>query len=419
MDKLSNKLAVAAVLVAITVIRWPAMIAPSYTIAMLAFGLVNVFLALPGTGQVRAATIVTAVIALMAPPLQLLVAVGAWLLWLPAFAASYAVATARQRGAGDDAGDGEGNGEAHRTDQASKRRQAQLTAAATIAAAAVASLAYRVIVSHNLQQTAVLFVGIPALIAVVIVFAVSPDSATGAATKAVTIGLLVSLMMLWEGMLCVLFAAPIFYAVAVAVAKGIESARKEQEHRTLYSSLVVLALVPLAIEGATPWTTVTREAAVTVTRVVAAPADAVERALFERPRFERVPSRYLRAGFPSPVAARIVRTGDRLRWTVELRGGEMRLNGMEPRTGDLILDLIERGPGFFRWNAVSDTSHMTHFLSWRGSDVRWEAVDEQSTRVTWTVRYARGLDPAWYFGPLERLAVGLAADYLIESVATP
>lgn len=412
MDKLSNKLAVTALLVAITVIRWPAMIAPAYTIAMLAFGFVNVFLALPGTGQVRAAAIGITLIALLAPPLQLLVGIGAWLLWLPAFAASYALGTERPR---DDPGDVD----IDNVDGAQARRQSHWTAAATIAAAALASLGYRVIVLQHLQQTAVLFVGIPALIAVIIVFAVSPDSPTGAATKAVTIGLLVSLIMLWEGMLCVLFAAPIFYAVAVAVAKGVESARNEHAHRTLYSSLIVLALVPLALEGATPWTTITRDATVTVTRVVAAPADAVERALFERPRFERVPSRYLRAGFPSPVAARIVRTGDGVRWTVELRGGEMRLNGMEPRTGDLVLDLVDRGRGFVRWRAVSDTSHMTHFLSWRGSDVRWEPIDARSTRVTWTVRYARGLDPAWYFGPLERIAVGLAADYLIESVATP
>jgi hypothetical protein len=41
------------------------------------------------------------------------------------------------------------------------------------------------------------------------------------------------------------------------------------------------------------------------------------------------------------------------------------------------------------------------------------------TRVTWTLRYRRGLDPAWYFGPWERYAVRLAAAYLIESVATP
>ena len=39
--------------------------------------------------------------------------------------------------------------------------------------------------------------------------------------------------------------------------------------------------------------------------------------------------------------------------------------------------------------------------------------------MTWTLSYRRRLDPAWYFAPLERYGVGLAAGYLIETLATP
>ena len=92
---------------------------------------------------------------------------------------------------------------------------------------------------------------------------------------------------------------------------------------------------------------------------------------------------------------------------------------MEPRTGDLVLELAESTPGRVRWRAVSDTSHMTHFLTWREVVVEWKTVDRARTEVTWTLRYDRGLDPAWYFGPWERYAVRLAAGYLIDSVATP
>jgi hypothetical protein len=97
----------------------------------------------------------------------------------------------------------------------------------------------------------------------------------------------------------------------------------------------------------------------------------------------------------------------------------MRLDGMEARTGDLVLELAESGPGIVRWRAVSDTSHMTHFLDWTDIVVRWERVGAYETKVTWTLRYRRGLDPAWYFGPMERYAVGLTAGYLIDAVATP
>jgi hypothetical protein len=39
--------------------------------------------------------------------------------------------------------------------------------------------------------------------------------------------------------------------------------------------------------------------------------------------------------------------------------------------------------------------------------------------VTWTLSYRRRLDPAFYFAPLERYGVRLAADYLIATLATP
>ena len=45
-----------------------------------------------------------------------------------------------------------------------------------------------------------------------------------------------------------------------------------------------------------------------------------------------------------------------------------------------------------RWRAVSDTSHLTHFLTFRESIVRWEPIDAQTTRVIWTLRYDRRWD---------------------------
>ena len=42
---------------------------------------------------------------------------------------------------------------------------------------------------------------------------------------------------------------------------------------------------------------------------------------------------------------------------------------------------------------------MTHYLTWQEARVEWEPVGAGATRVTWTLRYRRDLDPAWYFGP--------------------
>ena len=277
------------------------------------------------------------------------------------------------------------------------------------------------LLTNGLEQTAALFVGIPAILAILVVFAVSPRSATGVACKAVTVGLLVSALFLGEGILCVLMSAPLFYAIAIVIAAVMNWAHRQREKSatTLFSCFIMLAIVPMSLEGVTSFTTLNREESVTESRIVQSPPQAVERALVEPPRFNRVRPLYLRAGFPAPASTRIEDGAGGARWVIEFRGGEMRLNGMEPRTGDLILQLEEARTGFVRWRAVSDSSHMTHFLTWREVMVQWEPAGAYTTKVTWTLRYRRDLDPSWYFGPLERYAVRLAAGYLIESVATP
>ena len=52
-----------------------------------------------------------------------------------------------------------------------------------------------------------------------------------------------------------------------------------------------------------------------------------------------------------------------------------------------------------------------------GADLAMSAG--RGSRVSWSLRYRRELDPAWYFGPWERYGVGLAAGYLIDNLAAP
>jgi hypothetical protein len=400
--RIQIKVAIVVALIAAALLGRPGL--PLWlTSGVIAFGAFNVFVDPPGTGWIRGFAIAGTLAALVLPTWFVgPVALIAWLVWVPAFAAGWALVRGPRRAS-------------------SEATPARMALATLIVAVAIGSISYRVIVSHDLQQTAALFIGIPAVLAIVVVFGVSPASAQGVACKAVTICLLVSLLFLWEGMLCVLMSAPLFYAIAIVVSYAIREARDPGNSLTitLRSCVILLAIVPMSVEGVTEFTTVNREESVTASQIVAASADAVERALFEVPRFDRVRPLYLSAGFPSPVATRIEHDSHGTLWVIQMRGGEMLLSGMEPRTGDLVLRLEEARPGLVRWRAVSDTSHMTHFLMWREIVVQWQAVDAGTTRVTWTLQYRRGLDPAWYFGPMERYAARLAAGYLIESVATP
>jgi len=378
---------------------------------LLAFGIFNLLVSVLGTTWVRRTAVAASLVGLLLPGnAKSLVVVLAWLVWPPAFLVTWAVSG--QRNATQDVG---------LREESEGGNKARVTMAATIVAVAMGSIFYRLVVAHYLQQTAALFIGVPALLAIVVVFFVSPRSGVGVACKAVTIGLLVSMLFLWEGVLCVVMSAPLFYGVAVVIGTVVSKARRTsgKPTDTAFFCLALLALIPMSLEGVTAATSFDRNESVEETRIVHASPDAVQRALFQPPRFHRALPLYLRAGFPVPISTRIEGNSVGAQWVIRFLGGEMRLDGIAPQAGNLVLKIEEMQPGLIRWRAISDDSHMPHFLGWQEASVRWEKRDEQTTAVTWTLRYRRNLDPAWYFAPWEHYAVRLAADYLIDSVATP
>lgn len=373
-------------------------------LGILAIGAFNALVTPPGTLWVRCFGIACSFIALLFPEYGRVLALSLlWLIWPPAYLVAWSLESEKLDAALDS--------------PTGAPSAARGVLAAIIAAVSLAYLAYKGIFAHQLQQTAALFIGIPTLLAIVVVLFVSPRSAKGVACKAVTVGLLVSLVFLGEGMLCIVMSAPIFYGVAIGIGAASDAVRLRDRSRTAYSSLILLMIVPMSLEGMTESVSFDRNETVTATRIVRASAQNVQRAVLEPPRFDRAMPIPLRAGFPRPTSVRIDEGSER--WIIRLRGGEMRLDGMEPRAGDLVLELEESRPGFVRWRAISDDSHMTHFLSWQSATVEWTSIDEQTTRVTWTLQYRRGLDPSWYFGPWERHVATMAAGYLIDTVATP
>ena len=93
--------------------------------------------------------------------------------------------------------------------------------------------------------------------------------------------------------------------------------------------------------------------------------------------------------------------------------------GGEGQPGDLTLELRVLEPARMVWTVIEDATHVSHWLDVQEAEVTWAPSTDGRTEVCWTLRYERLLDPAWYFQPLERYAVGLAASYLIESLGNP
>jgi uncharacterized membrane protein len=278
-----------------------------------------------------------------------------------------------------------------------------------IAAAVAASVYYHLLVSQRLEQTSALFIGIPALIAAICVLTPKPQSATGTALKSVTLFLCIAGAFLGEGFICIIMAAPIFYLVAILIGRARD---RESKSAQVLCSLLILAAIPMSTEGVKSDLSFAREEVVSVESVIAGTSDQVEAALAATPRLNGELPFYLRLGFPRPASVNNSGLAPGMRYSIHFAGGE-------GKPGDLVLEVTDHRPGRLSFRALSDNSHVAHWLKWEESSVEWSALDATHTRVTWTLRYRRLLDPAWYFRPWERYAVRLTAEQLIQDAATP
>jgi hypothetical protein len=259
-------------------------------------------------------------------------------------------------------------------------------------------------------HTSLTFIGIPLVLAVLLALMPKTKSTTGGIVRGITLALLIIAPLLGEGYLCILMAAPLFYLVGVPIGLAVDHFRSRR-----YKTLCVAALVfvPMSMEGTLPELTFPREQTVEATRIVAATPAEVEVALSRPQRVdERLPA-FLRVGFPRPIAS----SGAGLSLGDER---VVRFSGAEgDPAGDLVSRVAARGSGWVRFETVSDASKLRQWVRWESSEVEWHAVDATHTQVTWRIRFARQLDPAWYFTPWERLAAHQAAAYLIAANATP
>lgn len=278
-----------------------------------------------------------------------------------------------------------------------------------IIALTIAGTLYHALVRNKLEQTAALFIGLPAVLAIALALSPSAKSATGLIMKTTTIALLMSGPILGEGFICVVMAAPLFYLVGAVIGLVIDRGRRKQKSISL-QAVVLLPILLASLEGTTPALTFPTREEVTVRKVVSGlPAD-VERALAQRPLFDETLPPFLRMKFPLPTST----SGEGLSIGAERK---IHFAGGEGKPGDLTLRVTGHDASSVTFTAESDTSHIAHWLTWRTSHVAWREAGPGRTEVEWTIVYDRELDPAWYFAPWERYATRLAAEYLIDNLA--
>lgn len=285
-----------------------------------------------------------------------------------------------------------------------------MVAAFLFTALVIGSLLYKLFMGAGFGHTSLMFIGIPAVLAILLVLAPTPKSATGSILRGMTLALLIVAPLVGEGYLCILFASPLFLAVGLVIGKLVDASRAR---RSTTLSCIAIAVLPFSLEGVVPQLTYNRTQFAAATRIINAPTSQVEAALAQCPDLTVALPRFLRIGFPRPLEARGSGLALSSLRTIHFAGAE----GDPP--GDLVMRVSASRPGYVRFETITDSSKLLQWVRWQSSEVNYSSVDRTHTRVTWNISFDRQLDPYWYFAPWEEFAVRQAADYLIAANATP
>lgn len=272
--------------------------------------------------------------------------------------------------------------------------------AALIAAFGVVMFA--VAVNSGRADSALLFVGLPVALAVTLAL-LPARTGHGRVFTCTTIGLLLAAVALREGAICVILAAPLVYLIAHTVTWLVRLARRGV-------ALVVLPLVLLAgLEGSVDGLRVQPVQSVTVTRVVPLSVSEVEQRIEAGPAptgVRPLPLRVLEVPVPAHVTGAGLEPGDQ--WRFGYHGSS------HGPGGEIVTRVTDRGPGRVTFDVPSDTAITARWFRWEQATLSWRAVDERHTEVRVEVSFTRGLDPSWYFGPLQQYLMRAGMAHLLD-----
>lgn len=275
--------------------------------------------------------------------------------------------------------------------------------------AAVGVAAFVVAFRTGRRDSALLFVGPPVLFSVALVLL--PGGGTHwRVFRFTTVGLLLAAVALHEGAICVILAAPLVYGVAHGTA-GLIRLIRGTSRRFVVLPLPLLLLAS-GVEGTTPDLRFDPDQSVQVHRVVTLTPEEVAAHLAAGPhpvRLRSVPLRLLGMPAPQRVTGDGLQVGDR--WVFHYVGSAHGPGGHTIWTvGAADGDRID-------FDVVSDSAITARWFRWRHASITWRPVDTGHTQVRLTISFRRGLDPSWYFGPLQDTLMVEGGGHLLDMLA--
>ncbi|WP_111647311.1 hypothetical protein [Actinoplanes lutulentus] len=256
-------------------------------------------------------------------------------------------------------------------------------------------------------NSALLFVVLP--IAVAFGLALSPGKSThGRVFRLTTISLLLAAVALHEGAICVVLAAPLVYAVA----HGITGLVRRFGGNPALRVLLPIPLLLTGVEGVQPEWRVNPDQSVRVTRDIVAGPAALPALLTAGPQPQDARPLVLSLlGVPVPehVHGSGLAVGDR--WMFGYHGSS------HGPGGQIVTEVIAAGPQEITFAVLEDSSITGRWVGLRDATLSWRAGEGGGTEVTLRIDYRRGLDPSWYFGPLQDRLMHAGAEHFLDMLS--
>ncbi|MDC0603639.1 hypothetical protein OAP14_11595 [Aliiglaciecola sp.] len=287
-----------------------------------------------------------------------------------------------------------------------------------------ASLIIRLLISYEFDRSALLYVGVPFLVAVALLYVVEKPAKpglTGYYGYLVLWSLIVMLgtsIVLFEGFVCVVMFMPIYFGILLLMYLFQVAIQKLESNNkgTHYVQVLPVLLFLSAFEGVVPSMTFEREYSVTRELLVDASIQNIQQQLAQ-PMELQVERNWLLSLFPMPtnIDAGTLSSGDvhqidfvYHRWFVT-----------NTHKGHMKLELTDVQPNYIRTTFLEDTSYIGNYLNLKGTEIGFETLDNGKTKIVLTIHYHRFLDPAWYFGPIQEYAIGHTAELLLAELFVP
>lgn len=280
---------------------------------------------------------------------------------------------------------------------------------------------FRILAGWDIHNSALLYIGIPFGLSLALYFLTPRLQAKSWKrrfwnnVRATLIIMLASSIILMEGYVCVLMFMPIYLFVTIIafIATYIwHRVGKNSLNAYLLPSLVLL----MSLEGATDSTSFSRYNEVSYSQVFEGDVTTLKRKLAQPIALEGE-RHWLLSVFPKPTHIQ----------TIPVQQGEVRryafvyhrwfIQETNTHRGTFEVKLQEVSPYHIK-TVITDTSYMSHYMKFHGSELTFVPMSATKTRVNITVSFDRILDPIWYFGPLERFAVKKSAEYFLHEIFT-